>query len=158
MTKHYSPSTKGFYTEDIHEESQIPADAIEVSDELYAALFDAQSLGKVITMGPSSLPIAVDPSVLLTPAQSAGKLARAVQSHVDGAARALGYDNVLAAISYADEPSVPRFQAEGTALRAWRSAVWAAAAPAIAAVQGGGIAPAAADLIGTLPAFAPPTA
>lgn len=157
MTKRYSPSTKGFYADDIHTEDQIPSDAVEVADDLYAALFAAQSQGKVITMGAAGLPIAVDPSVLLTPAQVAGRLSLAVQSHIDSAARALGYDSVLAAISYADEPSVPKFQAEGTALRAWRSAVWAAAGPTIAAVEGGAAALAADALIATLPTFVPPT-
>lgn len=50
-----------------------------------------------------------------------------LQSVMDDAARALGYDDIKTAITYADEPSVPKFQAEGQAFRAWRSRVWAAA-------------------------------
>ena len=49
-----------------------------------------------------------------------------VQALLDAQARALGYDSILAAASYADEPSVERYQRDGQALRAWRSAVWAA--------------------------------
>lgn len=49
-----------------------------------------------------------------------------LQSVMDEAARALGYDDIKTAITYADEPAVPKFQAEGQALRAWRSLVWAA--------------------------------
>lgn len=55
------------------------------------------------------------------------RYAQAVQAHLDSAAQAAGYDNIYTAVSYADEPAVPRFQLEGRAFRAWRSLVWAAA-------------------------------
>ena len=159
MTKHYSKTTGGFYEDEFHTEEQIPSDAVEITSDLYAALLDAQSQGKVITMGAEGQPIAVDrPPVLLSPARAAARLSTAVQVYVDAKAQALGYDNMLAAISYADEPSVPKFQAEGLALRAWRSAVWASAMPALDAVVNGGTAPSVDALLATLPAFTPPTA
>jgi hypothetical protein len=155
MDMHYSKSTGGFYTPQIHD--PMPDDAVAISDELYAALLTAQSNGQVITMGAAGLPIAVDrPPVLQTPEQSAAQLSRAVQARLDAAAQALGYDGILAAISYADEPAVPKYQAEGTALRAWRSAVWAAALPVLDAVLAGSTPPAAGDLIASLPAFTAP--
>lgn len=158
MTKKYSKATGGFYEDDIHAEDQIPGDAVEITDDLHAALLDAQSKGKVITMGAEGQPIAIDrPPVLLSPARAAARLSAAVKTHVDTTAQALGYDNMLAAISYADEPSVPRFQAEGAALRAWRSVVWAAAMPQLEAVVAGGNAPTAAALIESLPSFTAPT-
>lgn len=49
-----------------------------------------------------------------------------LQKVMDDAARAIGYDDIKTAITYADEPAVPRFQAEGQAFRVWRSRVWAA--------------------------------
>ncbi|WP_341959160.1 hypothetical protein [Pseudomonas sp. RC10] len=49
---------------------------------------------------------------------------QAVQTKLDGAARDAGYDSIFTAISYADEPAVPRFQADGQAFRRWRSLVW----------------------------------
>ena len=49
-----------------------------------------------------------------------------VQRHLDAVARSFGYDDLVTAISYAEEPAVPKFQDEGRALRAWRSMVWAA--------------------------------
>ena len=48
-----------------------------------------------------------------------------VTQFINAAATKLGYDSISVAVSYADEQSVPKFQIEGTALRAWRSAVWA---------------------------------
>ena len=47
-----------------------------------------------------------------------------LQSHLDTTAKSYGYDNINTAISYAEEPSVPKFQIEGKAFRAWRSLFW----------------------------------
>ncbi len=57
--------------------------------------------------------------------ERAAALRSAVQKHLDLAAAARGYDDIRTAVTYADEDSVPRFQAEGRAFRAWRSRVWA---------------------------------
>ena len=77
-----------------------------------------------------------------------------VQAHLDATAQAFGYDSIYTAVSYADEPAVPKFQAEGRALRAWRSLVWAAAGAIRDAVEAGARqALSAADLIAELPAF-----
>jgi hypothetical protein len=54
----------------------------------------------------------------------------AVQAHLDTFAQSWGYDDIFTACTYAEEPTVPRFQAEGRALRAWRSQVWEAATAA----------------------------
>lgn len=51
----------------------------------------------------------------------------AAQRQLDKLAQAWGYDSVFSACTYADEPSVPQFQAEGQALRRYRSEFWAAA-------------------------------
>lgn len=50
-----------------------------------------------------------------------------IQSYLDKKAQEFGYDNIYSAISYADEPSVPKFKQEGLAFRRWRSLVWLAA-------------------------------
>jgi len=158
MPKFYSKTARGFFDDEIHGED-MPADAVEIDDDQYAALLDAQTRGQVIVPSPKGNPVAVDPQVLLTPEQLAARLSYAVSAHIEGTARALGYDSVADAITYADEPAVPTFQAEGRALRAWRSLVWQAAVPALEAVKSGAAqAPAAADLIATLPAFEAPAA
>jgi len=59
-----------------------------------------------------------------TQAELSSIFERAVQDKLDGAARDRGYDSLATAISYADEPAVPRFQADGQAFRRWRSLVW----------------------------------
>ena len=60
-----------------------------------------------------------------------------VRCYLDAGARLLGYDDIATAVSYADEPAVPEFQAEGKALREWRSLVWAKANQTLAAVGEG---------------------
>lgn len=60
-----------------------------------------------------------------------------VQAHLDAAAKASGYDNIMTAVSYADEPAVAKFQADGLAFRAWRSRVWAYAYEALSEVNAG---------------------
>lgn len=57
-------------------------------------------------------------------AQTTSVFEQAVQGVLEDAARARGYDSLFTAISYADEPAVPRFQADGQAFRRWRSLVW----------------------------------
>lgn len=54
------------------------------------------------------------------------------------AARAARYDTIAMAVSYAEEPEVPKFQRDGIAFRAWRSLVWAYAYEQLALVLAGG--------------------
>ncbi len=60
-----------------------------------------------------------------TPDQLRADRVAAVYAHMNAAAQALGYDDIRVAVTYAEEPIIPRFQVEGRALRAWRSIVWA---------------------------------
>ena len=81
----------------------------------------------------------------------------AVGGHIDSQAQSLGYDNVATAVTYADEPAVPKFQQEGLALRAWRSQVWASCYSILADVEAGNRPePTLEDLIAELPAFVAP--
>lgn len=61
-----------------------------------------------------------------TPAeQLMSRLKARVQFWLDEQARALGYDDIKTAITYADEPAAPKFQQDGQALRRLRSLAWA---------------------------------
>ena len=80
-----------------------------------------------------------------------------LQAHLDAAAHAAGYDDIRSAITYADEPAVPKFQAEGRAFRAWRSLFWAAANDVKNAVLAGTRpAPTVSALIAELPTLTLP--
>lgn len=59
-----------------------------------------------------------------SPEEIKAALVNAVQRHMDGTAAAFGYDNILSAVTYADESTVPKFQEDGMKFRAWRSLVW----------------------------------
>lgn len=85
--------------------------------------------------------------------QRMAALQAAVQAHLDGQAQALNYDDIRTAVTYADEPAVPKFQAEGQALRAWRSVVWAKCYEILAQWQADQVAePSSSELIAMLPA------
>lgn len=89
-----------------------------------------------------------------TPEQIQQALAGAVQLHLDEEARKLGYDNISTAVTYADEPAVPKFQAEGLAFREWRSRVWARCYELLGEVQAGTRAiPTEDELLAELPAL-----
>lgn len=89
---------------------------------------------------------------VLTEAQIVAAYMADVQRHLDAAAAAAGYDGIISVVSYADEPSVPRYQAEGQAFRAWRSQVWLRCEQVLAGVKAGTrAAPTTAELIAELP-------
>lgn len=152
----YAASTGGFYTPEIHG-ANIPPDAVEVTDSIYAALLSGQAEGKVIVPDGSGSPVLQD-----RPPPSVDEIKtlkiKVVQQFIDEKAQSLGYDNIYTAVTYADEPAVPKFQAEGRALRAWRSLVWAKANEILAAVTAGTQdVPTDDELIGALPAFTAPS-
>ena len=62
---------------------------------------------------------------------------RSIQGLLDAAAKSRGYDSIATAVSYAEEPAVPRFQEDGKSFRAWRSLVWAYAYQELAKVKSG---------------------
>lgn len=58
-----------------------------------------------------------------SPEQIAARLERAVDAHLDAAARLEGYDNIVNACGYAAAPNP--FQAESQSFVSWRGNVWA---------------------------------
>lgn len=131
----YSKTTGGFYIAEIHGDN-IPADAVGITEAEHAALIEGQSKGRRIAAGANGRPILQDPPPA-TPEQIMSRLKTRVQSWIDGQARALGYDDIKSAVSYAEEPAVPRFQQEGQALRRLRSLAWARYDEILNAVQAG---------------------
>ncbi len=153
MSKYFSASTGGFYDDAIH--AQMPDDAVAITEEQHAALLAGQSNGQRIVAGENG-PELQDPPAP-TPEQVKAALSGAVQTHMDAAAQAAGYDDIKSAVTYAEEPSVPKFQAEGQAFRAWRSLCWAKCYEVMAAVAAGERAvPTASELIAELPTLEVP--
>lgn len=91
-----------------------------------------------------------------TPRQTNERLTRSVQAYMDSAALKLGYSSICSACTYADEPAVQKFQKEGQALRAWRSAVWQAFYQILSQIQAEAVTPTESELIARLPNFVGP--
>lgn len=123
-TLYFSPSAGGFFSSALHG-TDMPADALEISDQEYAALVVARGKGQMVRLNANGRPEAVQ--AVADPTDAKRMLLAAVSRRIETAARERGYDSMATAVSYADEPAVPAYQAEGAALRAWRSLVWSAA-------------------------------
>lgn len=59
MNYYFSKAVLGFYCDEVNE--SIPADAVEISEELYFSLLEGQSTGKVIAANEAGKPILTDP-------------------------------------------------------------------------------------------------
>lgn len=55
----YSKTTGGFYSTEIHGDN-IPDDAVEITSEMHATLFEAQSKGKIIAADANGYPVLQD--------------------------------------------------------------------------------------------------
>lgn len=85
-----------------------------------------------------------------------GEYMGAVQRVLDAKAQERFYDNIATAASYAGDPDAT-FNAEGTALRAWRSAVWRYCYQQLDMVKQGEILqPTIDEFVASLPAFSWP--
>lgn len=110
------------YDSEIHGDN-IPQDAVEVSEELFfQTINETDGIWK---RDPETGEIAKHPFPPPSPEEIEAAKVAIVQNYMDDAARAYRYDDIKTAVTYADEPAVPKFQAEGQAFRAWRSLVWA---------------------------------
>lgn len=148
----YSASTGGFYLPEVHGDN-MPEDAVAITSEQHQALLEGQSQGKIIAANDNGEPVLQDRPAP-TQAQVINALTAAIQAHMDTAAQQAGYDNLQSAVTYAEEPAVSKFQAEGQAFRAWRSLVWARCYELLAEVQAGERAPlTAAEVLAELPAL-----
>jgi hypothetical protein len=106
--KKYSKSTGGFYDTAIHGDN-IPADAVEITDEQHAALLEGQSSGKCITADAKGFPVLTDP-----PAPTDDELAAAVRAERDAK---------LAACDWTMLADVDLTTAELAAWKAYRQAL-----------------------------------
>ena len=128
-----------------------PDDLTGYGPELHARAL-AGEFGEVAAYVPPPPPTAEEVTAQITAEKT-----RLVQAKMDAQAQTLGYDDIATAVTYADEPAVPKFQIEGQALRAWRSQVWATCYTILAAVSAGEREiPSDDELIAALPAFEMP--
>ncbi|OZI36405.1 hypothetical protein CEG14_15515 [Bordetella genomosp. 1] len=154
-TVFFSATTGGFYPGAPYGKV---GDEVEISAEQHATLIAGQASGRLIVLDERGFPVLGDPPPLSLAQQEQLRIV-AVQQVLDTAARNQRYASLADAISYADESSVPRYQAEGLAFRAWRSRVWAHCHDVFDRVNAGTITmPSVATLISSLPALQLPQA
>ena len=92
----------------------------EVGDSETQIVHDDGMGNKVLVTVPPPEPV---PPPVPTEAQIRATYIGYAQAHMDAYARTWGYDDIRSAVSYVGDPH-PRFDAEGTKLRNWRSGVW----------------------------------
>ncbi|QLG87640.1 hypothetical protein HQ393_04880 [Chitinibacter bivalviorum] len=123
----YSVKNNTWYAPDFRADYEAagtwPDDAKEYPREVYDEVVTNRPADKVMIADKNGDPILADPPPP-TSEQEAKIYAAAIQAHLDAAAVAHGYDDIKTAVTYAEEPSVPKFQNDGKAFRAWRSKVW----------------------------------
>ena len=137
-----------------------PADAVSIPSQVHEMFRAAIPAGKVLGATPEGYPTWIDAPALAAPvfAEVAARLERYIQQQLDTEAQAVGYDSIQSAVSYADEPAVAKFQAEGQAFRAWRSKVWDACYQWVAAANGDAAQlPVQGEVMALLPALVLPT-
>jgi len=155
VTLFASKEIKGFCDPAIH--AIIPADAVEITKNERDELLAGESAGRVIGWDEAGYPFLADPSPP-TAAQITAALTASIQAHMDSQARACGYDDIKSAVTYAAEPAVSQFQAEGLVFREWRSLCWAHCYAVLDAVNLGERAiTTAEELIAELPALVLPS-
>ena len=130
----YAKSTAGFYDTAIHGDN-IPADAVEITDEEHTALLEGQSQGKLIVADANGFPVLQDPPPP-TAEQIIAQYTTGVQKYLDDFARTRNYDGILSASTYATS-TAPKFKAEGQYAVEARDATWAKCYEILAAVEGG---------------------
>jgi len=130
---------------------------LEITLSEYQTLFAAQARGQVIQTV-KGRPVAVEPPPP-TWEQRKSDYVASVQRFLDQTAKTAGYQDLKDAITYAEEPSVPKFQADGLAFRTWRSLCWAYCYEQLDAIeQDKRKAPTSAELVAELPALVLPNA
>jgi hypothetical protein len=104
-----------------------------VPDHRGEVWFDAQGRTVLIDIpgDPAASGFTPDPP---PPVPSVATYSAALRALLDAKAQERGYDGILSAVSYADDPN-PAYAAEGAALRAWRSSVYVYALAEMAKVE-----------------------
>ena len=142
MQMYYSAARRGFFCVELH--GELPADAVEVSYELYLSCAGQHVVPD--EHGMPSVHVPPPPSV----EERIALLLRHVDAHLNAGAALRRYDSIVTASLRAGYPGP--FRAEGVAFATWMDATYARCYEILAQWEAGEIAePTAAELIAMLP-------
>lgn len=148
----FSPLTLGFYFEGIH--SQVPNDAIIVSEEEYKAALTFQSQGLELYAGANGKP--ASRAVTLDPEQLRKSFIVTLQTFMDSKAQERGYDDIKSAALRAALPNSP-FHDEGVAYGEWMDECWMIGYQLLAMVEAGAPVPTKEEVVSAMPELVLPT-
>jgi hypothetical protein len=131
-----SPAEPGVYTHPAFSTLVTPPDVPPGQLAVFSLTLGEWALVDVPAAPQPAEAPAVEP-VPMTHEERLKHLQALVQGKLDDQARLLGYDDIRTAVTYAEEDSDPVFQAEGRALRAWRSLTWRKCYDVLAEVEAG---------------------
>jgi hypothetical protein len=120
------------------------------------AVFDVARNRWSVLAAPSPVAAVQPPAATFEEKVSAWRAA--VRSYTNIIATAYDFDSIDEAVTYANEPAVPKFRMLGESLRAWRSMVWQAFDVMVAEIKGGILSDPVdqVELRSHLPGFVPP--
>jgi len=99
----------------------IPAEALEISDELFfQTINENDGVWSLVDGDVVKLPIVIEPE---TPEQTIARLESALDRYLDSVAKNYRYESIRTMVTYDGDPN-PKFDAEGKAAKAWRSACY----------------------------------
>jgi hypothetical protein len=153
VTIYFSASNNAFYDTIVMKYESLPLDKVEITNQIRDQILQEQTEGRIISSDENGFPITtIRPP--LTFEQKLPLYISNIQNVMDIKAKEYGYDNIFTAVTYAEEPIIPKFQIEGTAFREWRSLVWATCYSILDDYQNGEIQePSVEDIISQLPVF-----
>lgn len=144
----YSRSTGGFYTPDVNG-TNIPNDAVQITNDKHQELMNGQSEGMVITPDENGNPVLVER--VLSDEELIASYTGAVQLHLDNFAKGRGYDGIMSATTYVSS-NVVRFANDASAAMLARDNTWQTCYQILADVSSGARpAPTVDELIDELP-------
>lgn len=124
--------------------------AVGVADG-YIECGDGVAIGWVYDGSEFSEPAAQAP--VMTDDEKVSEFRAAVGRYIDEKAQGFGFDSVITAVSYADEPASPRLQSVAAMIRRDRSIAWDYCQSELDAWQAGGPEPTIDGILAGLPPF-----
>lgn len=152
----YSAEKNGFFDKQIHGEN-VPEDTVEITKNEYQKMLRGQADGFSIKPDQDGKPQLFKKEK--TDEQRIRQIKNEIGYFIDRQAQQtgpFGFDNIISAVSYADDTEDTVNQPYGAALKAWRRECWNKAREIFVTWQDGGPEPTLQEVIDQMPPFINP--